>query len=93
MRQSVKEAANPAWKIYRSIKSNFPEARGQLNQQKPCNTSKMAASAAQKVAEVRDVTRVERIGAHSHIRGLGLDDTLDPRPVSQVCVNYDTTSY
>jgi len=43
----------------------------------------MAASAAQKVAEVRDVTRVERIGAHSHIRGLGLDDTLDPRPVSQ----------
>ena len=28
--------------------------------------------------------RIERIGAHSHIRGLGLDDTLDPRPVSQV---------
>ena len=48
------------------------------------SVSKMAASAAQKVAEVRDVTRVERIGAHSHIRGLGLDDTLDPRPVSQV---------
>ena len=47
----------------------------------------MAASAAQKVAEVRDVTRVERIGAHSHIRGLGLDDTLDPRPVSQVRTN------
>merc|ERR1711990_1281724 len=38
---------------------------------------------AQKVAEVREVTRVERIGAHSHIRGLGLDDTLDPRQVSQ----------
>ena len=45
----------------------------------------MASSAAQKVAEVREVTRVERIGAHSHIRGLGLDDTLDPRQVSQVC--------
>ena len=44
----------------------------------------MASSAAQKVAEVREVTRVERIGAHSHIRGLGLDDTLDPRQVSQV---------
>ena len=43
----------------------------------------MASSAAQKVAEVREVTRVERIGAHSHIRGLGLDDTLDPRPISQ----------
>ena len=26
---------------------------------------------------------MERIGAHSHIRGLGLDDSLDPRPVSQ----------
>ncbi|TRY62133.1 hypothetical protein TCAL_06253 [Tigriopus californicus] len=35
------------------------------------------------VAETREVTRIERIGAHSHIRGLGLDDTLDPRPVSQ----------
>ena len=33
--------------------------------------------------EVRDVTRIERIGAHSHIRGLGLDDTLEARAVSQ----------
>jgi RuvB-like protein 2 len=32
-----------------------------------------------KVAEVRDVTRVERIGAHSHIRNLGLNESLDPR--------------
>ena len=44
----------------------------------------MAANAVAKVAEVREITRIERIGAHSHIRGLGLDDTLDPRPVSQV---------
>lgn len=35
--------------------------------------------AAPKVAEVRDVTRIERIGAHSHIRGLGLNESLDPR--------------
>jgi len=34
-------------------------------------------------SEVRQVTRMERIGAHSHIRGLGLDDSLDPRPSSQ----------
>lgn len=33
--------------------------------------------------EIRDVTRIERIGAHSHIRGLGLDDILDARAVSQ----------
>lgn len=33
--------------------------------------------------EVRDITRIERIGAHSHIRGLGLDDILEARPVSQ----------
>lgn len=26
---------------------------------------------------------MERIGAHSHIRGLGLDDALEPREVSQ----------
>jgi RuvB-like protein 2 len=33
--------------------------------------------------EVRDITRIERIGAHSHIRGLGLDDSLEPREISQ----------
>ena len=44
----------------------------------------MAASSVAKVAEVREITRIERIGAHSHIRGLGLDDTLDARPISQV---------
>lgn len=32
---------------------------------------------------MRDITHIERIGAHSHIRGLGLDDTLEARPVSQ----------
>ena len=32
---------------------------------------------------MKDITHVERIGAHSHIRGLGLDDTLEPREVSQ----------
>ena len=34
-------------------------------------------------SEVKDLTRIERIGAHSHIRGLGLDDALDPRQISQ----------
>ncbi|KAJ3226672.1 RuvB-like 2 [Clydaea vesicula] len=33
--------------------------------------------------ETKDLTRMERIGAHSHIRGLGLDDSLDPRTTSQ----------
>eukprot|EP00397_Hematodinium_sp_SG-2012_P035175 GEMP01037810.1.p1 GENE.GEMP01037810.1~~GEMP01037810.1.p1 ORF type:complete len:463 (+),score=101.57 GEMP01037810.1:65-1453(+) len=36
-----------------------------------------------KIAEVKDVHRLERIGTHSHIRGLGLDDALDARMVSQ----------
>ncbi|CAH0390040.1 unnamed protein product, partial [Bemisia tabaci] len=35
------------------------------------------------VHEVREITRIERIGAHSHIRGLGLDDSLEPRKISQ----------
>ena len=35
------------------------------------------------VAEVQDLTRIERIGAHSHIRGLGLDAALEARKVSQ----------
>ena len=33
-------------------------------------------------ADIKDLTRIERIGAHSHIRGLGLDDTLEAREVS-----------
>ncbi|KAI0235195.1 RuvB-like 2 [Lamellibrachia satsuma] len=43
----------------------------------------MATPSMQKVQEVREVTRMERIGAHSHIRGLGLDDALEARQVSQ----------
>ncbi|CAE1323128.1 RUVBL2 [Acanthosepion pharaonis] len=43
----------------------------------------MAAPTAQKVQEIREVTRIERIGAHSHIRGLGLNDGLEARDVSQ----------
>ena len=53
--------------------------------------------------DIRDITRIERIGeyiyiyilfssihrgilgAHSHIRGLGLDDALEPR---QVCMSH-----
>jgi RuvB-like protein 2 len=40
----------------------------------------MSAAAA---PEVQDLTRLERIGAHSHIRGLGLDDALEARASSQ----------
>lgn len=43
----------------------------------------MAAGDVKVSAEVRDLTRIERIGAHSHIRGLGLDDALEARNVSQ----------
>ena len=32
------------------------------------------------VQEVKELTRIERIGAHSHIRGLGLDDALEAEP-------------
>merc|ERR1712160_66006 len=51
---------------------------GKLKQQ-PMSTSGIHS----KVQEVKDLTRIERIGAHSHIRGLGLDDSLEPRKISQ----------
>ena len=38
---------------------------------------------AAKLEQIRDITRIERIGAHSHIRGLGLNDSLEPRHTSQ----------
>lgn len=36
-----------------------------------------------KLSETKDLTKIERIGAHSHIRGLGLDDAFEARAVSQ----------
>lgn len=42
-----------------------------------------AGGISSKFAEVKDLTQIERIGAHSHIRGLGLDDALEPRASSQ----------
>ncbi|KNE54227.1 RuvB-like 2 [Allomyces macrogynus ATCC 38327] len=42
----------------------------------------MATTIATSVQE-KDIAKVERIGAHSHIRGLGLDDALEPRTTSQ----------
>ncbi len=49
----------------------------------PAHPFRMAAGDVKVNAEVRDLTRIERIGAHSHIRGLGLDDALEARAVSQ----------
>ncbi|CAF0832617.1 unnamed protein product [Adineta ricciae] len=43
----------------------------------------MEAPSTAQVQQVREVTRIERIGAHSHIRGLGLNDSLEARNVSQ----------
>lgn len=42
-----------------------------------------------RLADVKDLTRMERIGAHSHIRGLGLDDALEARHVSQGMVGQE----
>jgi len=43
----------------------------------------MTTPSVSEIKEVREITRIERIGAHSHIRGLGLDDSLEARGVSQ----------
>jgi RuvB-like protein 2 len=43
----------------------------------------MVTENVQVATEIKDLTRIERIGAHSHVRGLGLDDALEARDVSQ----------
>ncbi|KAG6848052.1 RuvB-like protein 2 [Arthromyces matolae] len=43
----------------------------------------MAMNISTGTSELRDITKMERIGAHSHIRGLGLDERLEPRGNSQ----------
>lgn len=50
----------------------------------------MSASTDVKMEDVREVTKVDRIGAHSHIRGLGLDDALEARKSSQGMVGQET---
>ena len=47
---------------------------------------------APKLSEVKDVTRIERIGAHSHIRGLGINESLDPRQRAQGMVGQVTNN-
>lgn len=58
----------------------------------PCAQAASSASSASasaiggadvKVAKVKDVSKLERISVHSHIRGLGLDDSLEPRKTSE----------
>lgn len=41
------------------------------------------AAELKKFSESRDLTRIERIGAHSHIRGLGIDNALEARNISE----------
>eukprot|EP00906_Rhabdomonas_costata_P029407 RCo041505 len=43
----------------------------------------MPADAGPSLDAAKDVTRIDRIGAHSHIRGLGLDDILEAKARSQ----------
>jgi DNA helicase TIP49 (TBP-interacting protein) len=39
-----------------------------------------------KIDSAKDITRIERIGAHSHIRGLGLADDLGALPCGPFAV-------
>merc|ERR1712093_750984 len=57
---------------------------------RPSTTMAAPAIAAPSATEIKDLTRIERIGAHSHIRGLGLDDSLEARPISQGMVGQVT---
>ena len=34
-------------------------------------------------SSINELTRIERIGTHSHIRGLGLDEHLNAKPTSE----------
>src|SRR3990167_1506852 len=43
-----------------------------------------------KIAEVKEVNRNELVSAHSHVRGLGLDDALEPRESAQGLVGQKT---
>lgn len=36
-----------------------------------------------RIKEEKEINKIERIGTHSHIRGLGLDESLEARMTSQ----------
>ncbi|KAJ3023565.1 RuvB-like 2 [Thoreauomyces humboldtii] len=60
--------------------SLFPNSSGYYQQQAPTISTTVPGSG---LSEAKELTRMERIGAHSHIRGLGLDDALEARATSQ----------
>jgi TIP49 P-loop domain len=68
-------------RAYRPGCSNPFECR-RVEPRRKCSPDSMTGDV-QVAAEVKDLTRIERIGAHSHVRGLGLDDALEARAVSQ----------
>jgi RuvB-like protein 2 len=45
--------------------------------------AKKSTTVAPQIHQVQDLTKIERIGVHSHVRGLGLDDSLDARVSSE----------
>jgi len=43
----------------------------------------MSTTSIPRVHDAKDITKIERIGAHSHIRGLGLDENFDAKAVAE----------
>lgn len=85
MRAAVPAAATPRPRAH-AASATTPRARADLlahgvSMRSTGCALTLAPPARAPVAQ--DLTRIERIGAHSHIRGLGLDDALEARPVSQ----------
>ncbi|KAL5006378.1 hypothetical protein ScPMuIL_015184 [Solemya velum] len=75
--------SEPASDLVRISLARITHSPNRINRLPSLHTNRMAGATDIKVQEVREITRIERIGAHSHIRGLGLDDALEARNVSQ----------
>ena len=89
---SCPAVADPVGKTESSPVYEDSRPRGGPTDTGPCGSSTIStnaqamsvklsvdAAAGGGTVSVRELTRLERIGAHSHIRGLGLDDSLEPR--------------
>lgn len=63
--------------------AHFFSARSPASQTTCLVTIAKMSATAPRFQESDDVTRMERIGAHSHIHGLGLDENLNPAQQSQ----------
>ena len=69
-------------KAYHPAKHSLPIASNFICARYCCTFLEKLTLASMKIEEVKSTQRTQRIAVHTHVKGLGLDDTGAAQPVS-----------